>query len=478
MAVRVSPDVQAAIAWYYLSESDRRRRKRRRDDDEEDTAFAETLRPYLVREDNLEAAFVLKLRRLQAQPGKGHRLNDAPPLVAMLEATDAQAVRHANHALNNCDKKCISIIGMNPAEFTVFYDILSAYVDTNYPNQRRRTNNNNGGRVMKLALRERLFILFYALISNETLARLEFIFQWSSTSIDSDLKFLIPILVKACLEEVEGLWPSAAERAILSTLVPEILQGQGIFCSVDGTKMLEQESTDSGICKRGYSANKGFGPTVQVVCDTLGRLIGIEVFPKGGHQNDSTTYRTSNMYNQQGKFQFGIDERVLGDGNYITKSSCRLNSTMILTAADQPTLAAIRRTGDADLIKFADTRNDAIKSVRSSVETVIRGIKQQSYCGDRSLIRHHAELSNDTIVDRVTLSAIIHAILQRMRGQCHNSDQAIVLAPVEGVQFEERLLNLEMLGERNCFTHPGRKNRFYGPALSGVVRACPPPLPL
>jgi hypothetical protein len=153
----------------------------------------------------------------------------------------------------------------------------------------------------------------------------------------------------------------------------------------------------------------------------------------------------------------------MGDTAYKGASSNDPNSADLVEKFDlnDPLLLA-----NPALMALAERFNDDFDIIRSVVERSIRGVKRLNDCGERSSLSLkqrgssavHRRLFNE-------LAGYLSIARHRMRGQYNNSNPEMVSPGLQGPNTARRVIHEYMGG---TLTAAGRKNAFWGPALTGL----------
>ena len=109
--------------------------------------------------------------------------------------------------------------------------------------------------------------------------------------------------------------PSRAERNYERSQLKDVFSEHLLVhnCLVDGTKVPHQINPKSKGHEEHYQVGKGYGTTIQVWTNLIGRIIHMESF--SGNNNDRGDYNNSKFF-QEHRLFLDNDEGVCGDGAY------------------------------------------------------------------------------------------------------------------------------------------------------------------
>ena len=270
------------------------------------------------------------------------------------------------------------------------------------------------------------------------------------------------------------LWPDRQRRDLIRQMLPDNMQGTGVFGIVDSSKITALDSTDQDVRRQHFNSHKGFGPNIIVIVDLLGDLMYMESMPVllDGRGDDWSQYQQTDAFLQLNGVSWDPDETLMGDAKYRGASNVKVDSKSLLAKA---TPAEIRAwpvgTREREILELY---NRSFSTMKSPVEMFIGGSKIHSGMGDASKCRQ--KISTDSGIAHMALlceyGVYAHAARMRMRGQVHQSNPANLHHGFNGVDPIDRYIR-EQTGR--LYTQPGRKHAFWGPPFTGL-QMCPPAL--
>ena len=194
----------------------------------------------------------------------------------------------------------------------------------------------------------------------------------------------------------------------------------------------------------------------------LGEIIHFEPM-RDGNGSDIQQYRSSDVFQQSNGCTFVRHHSGMGDTAYKGASSSDPNSADLVEKFDlnDPVIRA-----NPVLLALASRFNDDFDTIRSVVERSIRGVKRMDDCGERSSMslkqRGSSEVHRRLLNE---LAGYLSIARHRMRGQYNNSNLEMVSPGLQGPNAARRVIHDHMGG---TLTAAGRKNAFWGPALTGL----------
>ena len=353
--------------------------------------------------------------------------------------------------------KCIKYTGWSPKEILH----LLSFVETEIE-QHGAIHGNGHYRRCKASLLVRLIILLWSLQSSDTMYRLEALFQWAKSSINDDKYHLSAILLSVLKRELGNLWPNHADQLLLIGMLPESLKEKKIFFIVDSTKISNNDSNHLRTRQQHWNNHKGFGCHMILYTNILGEIIHFEPM-RDGNGSDIQQYRSSDVFQQSNGCTFVRHHSGMGDTAYKGASSSDPNSADLVEKFDlnDPVIRA-----NPVLLALASRFNDDFDTIRSVVERSIRGVKRMDDCGERSSMslkqRGSSEVHRRLLNE---LAGYLSIARHRMRGQYNNSNPEMVSPGLQGPNAARRVIHDHMGG---TLTAAGRKNAFWGPALTGL----------
>jgi len=169
-------------------------------------------------------------------------------------------------------------------------------------------------------------------------------------------------------------WPSRAERDKQRDALKNVYPGVCRFSTiVDGTKIPHMKNMYSPGHANHYN-HKGYGTTVQVYTDLIGRIILL--FFTQGNDNDRGDYNHS-YFSQQHNNYLDRDEGVIGDGAYRGRKSPFAADENVKNVLVPYTVAelgheSVNASTRGDMLKY----NRNIRKQRLVVENSIGAVKQ------------------------------------------------------------------------------------------------------
>jgi hypothetical protein len=177
-----------------------------------------------VQIDKLDIVVTFLTNKLDNGSGKGHVAYGGVPRPPAIEPM-GPTLTHMRHQLNH-DRKCFSILGLTPHEFSY----ISRYLIPEVRNRRAQALNGRKQRPTKPgAIWPELYLLFRYLRDGPTFKNLDSEFCWASSAIPENLQsvgnFYLGLLRRLSLVQ----WPSLPEIKTLIQLAPTCFLYRGYY---------------------------------------------------------------------------------------------------------------------------------------------------------------------------------------------------------------------------------------------------------
>lgn len=314
-------------------------------------------------------------------------------------------------------------------------------------------------KLKKGGVRGMFFIVLRFVKSNDSMRSLEKWFQYSKSEICDNLPLAAMVLQTVLDDLMLNTFPTRAERDEMRHMLPPILQGTGIFGSVDSTKICNLDSIEKDTRKRNFETHKGFGINCTTICDLYGRIRYYQF--DHGHEHGLTSYRSGDFFlRRKPEYIIGDDEALDGDAAYTGLIQYNLSSMEFPQAIPEN---IITQFNDARSRVALRAYNTARLVIKNPVEQANRSFKRNALVGDRSKCRISLNTNESKAINWIKLAVSIEMLTMNMRGQYNQSNMNnLCLASIDGpspaaLSLARTTFTNQLLTARNkCFYGEGQ----------------------
>lgn len=360
--------------------------------------------------------------------------------------------------------KCQAAIVYTPPEFNYFLPFFTAECIARGYREGSKTG-----------YREKLFLTLYFLKKGHDYRALEDTFSYSKSSCQKLIDRTLAVLVHVLTMYFRNLWPNRAERDLMKTFLPDHFRNLAIkpFFLVDSTTLKTVDSVYEDTRKIHWNNHKQYGPHCIPISDIFGNALGIFKTLSNGNGDDLHQYQATSVFNQRDGFEFDDDETAMADSAYSGKVKVNGPAEFLMkyTDAEITALVLINPAAAAD----ARSWNNSFNIIKNPVEQITGGNKGKSALqGDRRKIGASSHCNFEKIELISEAAQLLAMSTMRLRNQFHQSNSAVLMHGLQGVDRFEQIRNALLYHDRLLSTRPGM---YFGGSLAGNRTQAPPIYP-